>query len=387
MGQNDLKRLIAYTSVAHFGFIALGIFAFTTQAQTGAVLYMVNHGLSTGALFLVVGFLVARGGSRRVDDYRGIATRRAAARRRVPRRRAVLAGAAGAVDLRQRVPRPGRHLHQRYRVAAVVATVGHHPRGALHPAGLPAHDAGAAADEAHRRMRDLHGPRGPRRRAAPRPDAGARLLPEAAARRHHAGRRRDHAGRRRHRPGPGPTVAAPRTGSRPCPPTSRPRRSSTRPSADPDRARRRRARGPRRGVRARAVAPRGAGRRRGRRPARRPRRRRRCSPATDRLVAEGALAVDGPALFLQGTLCVLGIVGVLLLSERCLDSSGGDIVSQAANLPGSRDDVRAARGPAHPDRGLPAGDVRPRRHDDLPGREQPASSCSSRSRCCRCRST
>ena len=64
VGQNDLKRLVAYTSIAHFGFIALGIFAFTTQAVTGAVLYMVNHGLATGLLFLVVGMLIARGGSR-----------------------------------------------------------------------------------------------------------------------------------------------------------------------------------------------------------------------------------------------------------------------------------------------------------------------------------
>ncbi len=72
MGQKDLKRLVSYTSVAHFGFIGLGCFAFTTQAQTGAVLYMVNHGLSTGALFLVVGFLVVRGRSRLVGDYSGI---------------------------------------------------------------------------------------------------------------------------------------------------------------------------------------------------------------------------------------------------------------------------------------------------------------------------
>ncbi|SNR97443.1 NADH dehydrogenase subunit M [Geodermatophilus pulveris] len=73
MGQSDMKRLVAYTSVAHFGFIALGIFAFTTEATTGAVLYMVNHGLSTGLLFLVVGMLIARGGSRQVGDYGGVA--------------------------------------------------------------------------------------------------------------------------------------------------------------------------------------------------------------------------------------------------------------------------------------------------------------------------
>jgi len=61
-----------------------------------------------------------------------------------------------------------------------------------------------------------------------------------------------------------------------------------------------------------------------------------------RLVVEGAVAVDGPTLFLQGTLCVLGICGVLLLSEDSLDSSGGDIVSKASALPGSREDLRLA---------------------------------------------
>src|SRR5439155_23105595 len=71
IGQNDLKRLVAYTSIAHFGFIGIGIFAFTTQAGTGAVLYMVNHGLATGLLFLVVGMLVARRGSALVGDFGG----------------------------------------------------------------------------------------------------------------------------------------------------------------------------------------------------------------------------------------------------------------------------------------------------------------------------
>ncbi|MEV6690986.1 NADH-quinone oxidoreductase subunit M [Micromonospora sp. NPDC051196] len=71
VGQNDLKRLVSYTSIAHFGFIGVGIFAFTTQAGTGAVLYMVNHGLATGLLFLVVGMLVARRGSALVSDFGG----------------------------------------------------------------------------------------------------------------------------------------------------------------------------------------------------------------------------------------------------------------------------------------------------------------------------
>jgi NADH-quinone oxidoreductase subunit M len=73
MGQKDLKRLVSYTSVAHFGFIGMGCLAFTTQAGTGAVFYMVNHGLSTGALFLVIGFLIDRGKSRLVTDYSGVA--------------------------------------------------------------------------------------------------------------------------------------------------------------------------------------------------------------------------------------------------------------------------------------------------------------------------
>jgi NADH-quinone oxidoreductase subunit M len=72
IGQIDIKRLIAYTSISHFGFITLGIFAMTTQGQTGATLYMVNHGFSTGALFLVAGFLIARRGSARIDAFGGV---------------------------------------------------------------------------------------------------------------------------------------------------------------------------------------------------------------------------------------------------------------------------------------------------------------------------
>ena len=111
IGQRDMKRLVAYTSVAHFGFIGLGIFAFTTQGGTGAVLYMVNHGLSTGALFIVVGLLIARGKSRNVDDYGGAAKVDADPGRAVPAGRAVGAGAAGHEHVRQRVPRAGRHVH------------------------------------------------------------------------------------------------------------------------------------------------------------------------------------------------------------------------------------------------------------------------------------
>jgi len=72
IGQTSLKRLIGYTSVSHFGFIVLGIFALTTQGQSGATLYMVNHGFATGALFLLAGFLIIRRGSDRIADYGGV---------------------------------------------------------------------------------------------------------------------------------------------------------------------------------------------------------------------------------------------------------------------------------------------------------------------------
>ncbi|MBG0827376.1 NADH-quinone oxidoreductase subunit M [Planomonospora sp. ID67723] len=72
IGQTDMKRLIAYTSISHFGFIAMGVFAMTQNAQAGATLYMVNHGFSTGALFLIAGFLIYRRGSAQIADYGGV---------------------------------------------------------------------------------------------------------------------------------------------------------------------------------------------------------------------------------------------------------------------------------------------------------------------------
>lgn len=72
IGQKDLMRLVAFSSVSHFGFIVLGIFVMTTQGISGSAFYMVNHGFSTGALFLVVGFLAARRGSNRIEDFGGV---------------------------------------------------------------------------------------------------------------------------------------------------------------------------------------------------------------------------------------------------------------------------------------------------------------------------
>ncbi|MBV8927745.1 MAG: NADH-quinone oxidoreductase subunit M [Mycobacteriaceae bacterium] len=72
IGQTDVMRLIAYTSISHFGFIILGIFVMTTQGQSGSTLYMVNHGISTAALFLIAGFLTSRRGSRAIAAFGGV---------------------------------------------------------------------------------------------------------------------------------------------------------------------------------------------------------------------------------------------------------------------------------------------------------------------------
>ncbi len=70
--QKDLKRLVAYSSVAHLGFIVLGIFAITTQGIQGSVLQMVNHGISTGALFLLVGMIYERRHTREIAALKGL---------------------------------------------------------------------------------------------------------------------------------------------------------------------------------------------------------------------------------------------------------------------------------------------------------------------------
>ncbi|MCW2809862.1 MAG: nuoM [Friedmanniella sp.] len=72
IGSRDIMRFIAFTSISHFGFIVLGIFAFTTQSLVGSTLYMLNHGLSTAALFLAAGFLIRRRGSRSIAAFGGV---------------------------------------------------------------------------------------------------------------------------------------------------------------------------------------------------------------------------------------------------------------------------------------------------------------------------
>jgi NADH-quinone oxidoreductase subunit M len=123
IGQTDIMRLIAYTSISHFGFIVLGIFAMTSIGTSGAALYMVNHGFTTAGLFLVAAMLVRRRGSKRIPDYGGW-------QRVTP----VIAGVFLLSGL-SALALPGLNsfiseflvlvgTFQRYRVAAVIATSG-----------------------------------------------------------------------------------------------------------------------------------------------------------------------------------------------------------------------------------------------------------------------
>jgi len=72
MVQEDVKKLVAYSSVAHLGFVMLGVFAFNTEGITGGMLQMINHGISTGALFLIVGFIYERRHTRLITDFGGL---------------------------------------------------------------------------------------------------------------------------------------------------------------------------------------------------------------------------------------------------------------------------------------------------------------------------
>lgn len=73
--QTDMKRLLGYSSISHLGVVMLGIFAFNVQGSEGAVLQMVNHGITTAALFLIAGFIEQRAGTRRISDFGGLAAR------------------------------------------------------------------------------------------------------------------------------------------------------------------------------------------------------------------------------------------------------------------------------------------------------------------------
>lgn len=75
IGQDDILRLIGLTSLSHFGFITLGIFALSSQGASGSILYMVNHGVGTAALFLIAGYLIKRKGTSLISEITGVESR------------------------------------------------------------------------------------------------------------------------------------------------------------------------------------------------------------------------------------------------------------------------------------------------------------------------
>ena len=194
IGQDDILRLIGLTSLSHFGFITLGIFALTTQGGSGSILYMVNHGVGTAALFLIAGYLIRRKGTSLISEITGIESR-------AP----VLAGLfliAGLATLG--LPGLSQFVSE---ILVMIAAFDYHwwvgaDRGHRHRAGrglralaLPAHDDRPA----RARRRGDQGPQPARagRRRTPDGCAGpVRLLPDAAARRREP-YRRDPAGARR----------------------------------------------------------------------------------------------------------------------------------------------------------------------------------------------
>ena len=108
IGQTDVMRLIAYTSISHFGFIVLGIFAMTSTGFAGSTLYMVNHGFTTAALFLIAGHDGQSAGSKRISDFGGWQRVTPVLAGVVPRGRPLGPRPARARRVRRGVPHPGR---------------------------------------------------------------------------------------------------------------------------------------------------------------------------------------------------------------------------------------------------------------------------------------
>ena len=135
--QEDVKKLIAYSSVAHMGFVTMGIFAATTQGVAGGIFQMISHGIVSGALFLCVGVVYDRMHTREIAFYGGLVNR-------MPLYAALLHGVharqcrlARHLRLHRRVPVADRHLQGQH--------LGRLPRDARrHPVGLPTRSGSTA---------------------------------------------------------------------------------------------------------------------------------------------------------------------------------------------------------------------------------------------------
>ena len=198
--QPDLKKLVAYSSVSHMGFVTLGIFVFNQQGMQGAILQMVNHGLITGALFLLVGVIYERTHDRTIAKMGGLAGSTPVYAVAFGFFAFASAGLPGLSGFRRRVPRPRRGLR--------VQPLGRRDRDDLHDPGrgLPALDVPADVlrrtvrfPQGHRPPPDRHDPdRGPDPRPARRARCRLRRRSRLAPR-PHRWLRRQCPGRRRRR--------------------------------------------------------------------------------------------------------------------------------------------------------------------------------------------
>ena len=111
--QDDVKKLVAYSSVSHLGFVVLGLLTLNAQGVQGAIYQMLGHGITTGGLFLGVGVLYERRHTRRLAEFGGLWKQMPTVRGLLPDHRAGLGRPARAVRLRRRVPGAPRHVHRR----------------------------------------------------------------------------------------------------------------------------------------------------------------------------------------------------------------------------------------------------------------------------------
>ena len=137
--QEDVKKLIAYSSVAHMGFVTMGIFALTTQGVAGGIFQMISHGIVSGALFLCVGVVYDRMHTREIAFYGGLVNRMPLYRRGVHGVHARQCRPAGHVRLRRRIPVADRHLQGQYR-GGDLRHARRHPVGGLCAVALPQDD-------------------------------------------------------------------------------------------------------------------------------------------------------------------------------------------------------------------------------------------------------
>ena len=159
LAQEDVKKLIAYSSVAHMGFVTMGIFTFTAQGVDGAIFQMLSHGLVSAALFLCVGVVYDRMHTREIAAYGGLVHRMPIYAFCFMVFTMANVGLPGHLGLRRRVPDAARRLQGQH-LGRLLRHLRRHPVGGLCAVALPAHDlrrareAGAAGHHRHDPARD-----------------------------------------------------------------------------------------------------------------------------------------------------------------------------------------------------------------------------------------